>query len=535
MNLNKLPAQKPVKFPFQSGQLALFILLVISLAGCHFPQAITEPTSPDELGLRLTLAAGLQTPTPYLYPDLPTPTVTAPALRTPTPGAVPQYTPNAPASFEHGYYRYILQPGDTLPVLALRFGVSVEAIQTDPPLPEAGFLPPGGDILIPAALEDLLPYALPLLPDTEVLYGPTVGDFNAAAYARAAGGFLSGYEEPVGSTRMAGPDIVQLVAIETSTNPRLLLTFLEYRSGWVLGHPDDAKFDAFPIGYGATPDTGLYKELMITAKILAQGFYGWRDGSELEVAFYGGESGRLHPGLNAGSAALLRLFGVLYSREVLEIRLFSEPTFLDLYRDMFGEAWSRAENIPTNLTEDLRQPRLYLPFAAGAPWSLTAGPHITWQTGTPRGALDFAPITGESPCAVSFRWATAAAPGLVVRSQRGVVAIDLDGDGDEGTGWVLVYMHIAESGRVPLGTWLDLNDPIGHPSCEGGRASGTHVHIARKYNGEWLPAQGPLPMKLSGWVAFPGEGRYEGYLKQGDEIVTARPDGSHGSTIYRED
>jgi hypothetical protein len=362
-----------------------------------------------------------------------------------------------------------------------------------------------------------------------------VGDFDAAAYARAAGGFLAGYEETVGAARMKGPDIVQLVAVETSTNPRLLLAFLEYRSGWVLGHPYDAAYDAFPIGYGATPDTGLYKELMITAKILARGFYGWRDGSELEVAFYGGESGRLHPGLNAGSAALLRLFGVLYSREALEIRLFSEPAFLDLYGEMFGDVWLHREEEPADLTPDLRQPRLYLPFTQGAPWSLTAGPHITWQTGTPRGALDFAPVTGEAPCAVSFRWVTAAAPGLVVRTGRGIVALDLDGDGDEGTGWVLIYMHIAEAGRVSPGTWLDLDGRVGHPSCEGGRASGTHVHLARKYNGEWLPAQGPLPMKLSGWVAYPGDGPYEGLLKQGDEIVTARPDGSHGSTIYRED
>jgi hypothetical protein len=31
-------------------------------------------------------------------------------------------------------------------------------------------------------------------------------------------------------------------------------------------------------------------------------------------------------------------------------------------------------------------------------------------------------------------------------------------------------------------------DRIGHPSCEGGAANATHVHIARRYNGEWIPA-----------------------------------------------
>ena len=42
----------------------------------------------------------------------------------------------------------------------------------------------------------------------------------------------------------------------------------------------------------------------------------------------------------------------------------------------------------------------------------------------------------------------------MVRAERGVVAIDLDGDGQESTGWVLVYMHIAEQDRIPLGAWV---------------------------------------------------------------------------------
>ena len=33
----------------------------------------------------------------------------------------------------------------------------------------------------------------------------------------------------------------------------------------------------------------------------------------------------------------------------------------------------------------------------------------------------------------------------------------------------LMYLHIEERHRVPLGTYLHAGDPIGHPSCEGGR------------------------------------------------------------------
>jgi hypothetical protein len=176
---------------------------------------------------------------------------------------------------------------------------------------------------------------------------------------------------------------------------------------------------------------------------------------------------------------------------------------------------------------------LELPFAAGEPWSLTAGPHPSWNTGTPPGALDFGPITGEPPCTVSRAWARAAAPGVVVRSSDGVVTIDLDGDGREQTGWVLLYQHIAAKDRVAAGTRVNTDDPIGHPSCEGGTATGTHVHLARKYNGEWISVNGQWPLVLSGWLAVPGERPYQGTLVKGEQVVTAYSNGRSGSKIVR--
>ncbi len=35
---------------------------------------------------------------------------------------------------------------------------------------------------------------------------------------------------------------------------------------------------------------------------------------------------------------------------------------------------------------------------------------------------------------------------------------------------------------------------------QGGEVTGTHVHIARKYNGEWILADGPLAFNLEGWI-----------------------------------
>jgi LasA protease len=103
------------------------------------------------------------------------------------------------------------------------------------------------------------------------------------------------------------------------------------------------------------------------------------------------------------------------------------------------------------------------------------------------------------------------------------VVLDLDGDGDERTGWVIFFFHVATEGRIKAGLVVKQGDPLGHPSCEGGRATGTHVHIARKYNGEWIPAAGPLAFALDGWVAGFGSAIYEGTLTKGSKVVPACP------------
>jgi hypothetical protein len=74
---------------------------------------------------------------------------------------------------------------------------------------------------------------------------------------------------------------------------------------------------------------------------------------------------------------------------------------------------------------------------------------------------------------------------------------------------------------VPLGREVKAGEPIGYPSCEGGRVTGTHVHVARKYNGEWILADGPLAFNLEGWVAHNGSQAYKGTLTRGGATVIA--------------
>jgi hypothetical protein len=114
--------------------------------------------------------------------------------------------------------------------------------------------------------------------------------------------------------------------------------------------------------------------------------------------------------------------------------------------------------------------------------------------------------------------------GVIVRSELGLVILDLDGDGIEQTGWNIMYFHIETRDRVPVGTRVETGDKIGHPSCEGGVSTGTHTHVVRKFNGEWILAGGPLPFTMSGWVAVAGSEPYKGSLTKGSEVVTTTND-----------
>jgi murein DD-endopeptidase MepM/ murein hydrolase activator NlpD len=111
----------------------------------------------------------------------------------------------------------------------------------------------------------------------------------------------------------------------------------------------------------------------------------------------------------------------------------------------------------------------------------------------------------------------------------------MDGDGSEQTGWNILYLHVATQDRVAKGQWVEMNNLIGHASCEGGMSTGTHLHFARKYNGEWVTADGPIPFVLSGWTVMAGEKPYQGKLVKGDRVITADLYGQLRSLILRED
>ena len=124
-------------------------------------------------------------------------------------------------------------------------------------------------------------------------------------------------------------------------------------------------------------------------------------------------------------------------------------------------------------------------------------------------------------CAISDAWVVAVADGLIVRAENGAVMQDLDNDGYEQTGWDVLYMHIDAHDRIQPNTYVYAGELIGHPSCEGGVSNATHLHLARKYNGEWIPADGNVPFNLDGWVSSGNGIEYDGFLTRGTTILSA--------------
>ena len=528
--------------------LVFALLWLLPALACNYPRS-GEISTPSQEQLRATMIADLVATEWAIYSstqvgDLPgnllpehgqATLTTQPSelVATPTPQPTSELQPGGlPVASDPDYYYYQVQPGDTLLALAGRFDVDPVQITSGDDIKPGGLLTPGQLLIIPNLSGEV--FDLPaLFPDSEVIFSPTSLDFSISGYISSAGGYLSTYSEEVDKELLSGAEIVRRVAYDTSINPRLLLAVLEYRSGWVRGQSPNPASETYPLGFNVPGYTGLYKELSLAAKQLNMAYYAWRIGELAQLRFPNGSRRALDPRANAGTVAVQDLFARLYSPPYWEDVLYGEKPFNLLYEQMIGDPWARATRFGALFPADLAQPQLELPFLPGERWAFTGGPHISWNTGTPRGALDFAPVTGEPACAVSRAWVTASASGLVARSERGVVIIDLDSDGFEQTGWVLVYMHIAQSERIPGGTRVNVDERLGHPSCEGGAATGTHVHIARKYNGEWLPASGVVPFVLSGWEVQPGQRAYEGYLVKGDQIVSARPEGSSPSSIVR--
>ncbi|MBC8505408.1 MAG: LysM peptidoglycan-binding domain-containing protein [Anaerolineales bacterium] len=528
------------------GYILTLFTLVLFLAGCNMPRqqgpfvapSEFEPTTTPNWAATIEAAPTITaSPTPKIPVEEHTlteqPTATAEIVEpSPTPQPTIGNTPTV--SVNTGPILYYTQSGDTLDALAVRFGVTVDEIDTTGTLPDRGFINPNQLLIIPRNIGNTTS-PMHLLPDSEFVYTLSALDFNVVNFVSQAGGYLKNFHEYLGTHgETYGGDIVEQIALDNSVSPKLLLALLEYQSGWVYGQPANLADQDYPLGEISLSKKGLLRQLKWAVNELSVGYYGWREGRLSEIQFSDGVLTRLAPDLNAGTAALQYYFSKVYDSQGWLAAMDPETGFPAFYEQMFGNPWTRAQVVEPLFPPDLVQPDLVMPFLVGRSWSYTGGPHGAFEKDGSWAAIDFAPATTVSGCYDSDAWVTASGDGVISRSERGIVVLDLDGDGFEQTGWALIYLHIADEGRTGAGRLVKKGDLLGHPSCEGGFATGTHVHMARKYNGEWMQADGPIPFVLSGWTVHSTGVRYKGSLTRDGEVVTASQYGAHQSLIERD-
>jgi LasA protease len=434
-------------------------------------------------------------------------------ILTPTPDQ-PRVLPTLRTESE----QYSIKAGDTLGTIAQAYSTSLDTLIEANNLTNPDILSIGQVLTIPPPTPGSVGPDFKIIPDSELVYGPASADFDIAAFILEQGGFLSSYQEEVDGELISGAAIIQRIAHEYSVNPRLLLALIEYQSGWVTNpNPDEETID-YPAGLINDWRKGLYLQFAWAANNLNRGYYLWRVNGIGAWVTFDGAIVPISPTINAGTAGVQYFFTQLFDRPKWETAV-TESGLFQTYNELFGYPFDRA--VEPLLPAILTQPGLQLPFEDGVEWAYTGGPHGGWGSGSAWAALDFAPSGDALGCVQSDDWVVAVADGIVARSGGGAVVQDLHGDGLEQTGWTILYFHIETRDRVEAGTFLKAGDRIGHPSCEGGVSTGTHVHLARRYNGEWIPADQNIPFVLDGWVSRGAGYEYDGYLQRDGQSVEA--------------
>jgi hypothetical protein len=408
-----------------------------------------------------------------------------------------------------------------LEIIAARFQVPLKDVKIQPGVLADQLLDPGLIVQVIRPRWDSSSVNW-LLPDAEVVYSPGAYGFDTKDFVASAGGYLSEHQEYMRSTGLtSAAEIIERVAVENSFHPRLLLAIIEYQCGCVTGSLAESQDVDYLLGVEDPSRRGLYRQLGWVSNQLSLGYYGWRQAILHNLILQDGSVIPIPPDLNAGSASIAYLFSRLTNVQDWQQAMDPDHGFVRLYQELFTEIRDMNKDARELFTPGLSQPDMILPLQLDYEWSYTSGPHQAWETEGALAALDFAPASDRFGCEPSPAWVLAVADGLVVRSEHNALVLDLDQDGFEGTGWAVLYMHLADFQRAAAGTMLRRGDRLGHPSCEGGPADGTHLHIARKFNGEWIAAGGPLPFLMSGWSARAGILPYEGSLIRGDQVVLA--------------
>jgi len=347
------------------------------MASCARPRSLppheeSEPAASPKLSAPITSV-----------PPSPSPAYTGVYTGTPTPNPTPLGYGNGKA-----VESYIVQPGETLSLIAAVFGCTVKEIVAANDLSSADSIRAGQTLQIPITATEIGP-ALKLVPDSEMVYGPAYIHFDLSGFVAEQGGYLADYTNEVEGQLLTGVEIIRLVSQRFSVGPRVLLALLEMQSGWVTEPQPADDTLVYPLGYAQEYHKGLFNQLSWAAVRLNQGYYGWKRGDRETVRLANGVRAGIAPELNPGTVGVQNCLAGLADSWEEWLALVGSDGFRATYERLFGNPF--AYSIDPLMPPDLQQPELRLPWMAEDTWYLTSGPHGGWGTGSGRAALDFVP------------------------------------------------------------------------------------------------------------------------------------------------
>lgn len=491
-------------------KLFLFLLFLMLLSGCV--KVVNEtPTA---------------TPVPTDTPALTETAETVPTLQAdPVRSKRPKYMPGELVD-------YTVMDGDTLPALAVRFNTSEKEIrEANPVLPEhTTTLPQGLPLRIPIYYRNSWGSPYKILADAQYVNGPADKGFSARSFTDRQPGWFKYFNVWSNNANQRGGELVDYIGSYYSISPKLLLAILEYMTGALTSPVFLNDFNTSNVlGFEGEKYQSLSAQFNQLAEFFNDRYYRYKSGEFTEYELRDGTLVRIDPWLNACSAVLQAYFAKVLTPDRY-YRAIGPDGFIRTYKQLFGDCPS-PDDFPAHLPGSLEQIELRLPFKDGEAWTYTGGPHTAWGSTRPYAAVDFAPPAQEHGCFISNAEVIAPHSGTIVRTGVGMAMLDMDDDRDERTGWVLLMLHLKTESIPPVGTHVETGDVLGHPSCDGGTSSGTHVHIARKYNGEWIEAGGIIPLNLDNWITENGAVKYEGIMRRFSSYVIASTSSEYFSRI----
>ena len=85
-----------------------------------------------------------------------------------------------------------------------------------------------------------------LFPDSEFVFSPSAIGFDIQAFAEEQGGYLATKKELMTRGTTPASEILMELALGHSINPRLLMTLIEFESGWVTRQPETNEEKLYP-------------------------------------------------------------------------------------------------------------------------------------------------------------------------------------------------------------------------------------------------------------------------------------------------